>query len=732
MILSRLVRRIKPTAAFICPKRPFLFPPVRSNMSEYPAIRRDESVTESLHGNIIKDPYRWLEDPDAPETVEFVNNQNTFFQSIIAKNTWKETFRERLTKMFNYERFGCPFKRGDSYYYFHNSGLQAQSVLYKQDSLTGEPKVFFDPNTLSEDGTVSLNTYSFSESGDLFAYALSASGSDWVTIHVKSTKDGATGEVDDPVHWAKFTSIEWTHDEKGYFYTSYPKPENVSGDKAGTETNQNTNAALYYHRIGKPQSEDVLIWKDPEHPQYMPGSVVSDDGKYLIVSISESCDPANLVYYFDLEANGINERPQFVAVKDKFEYSYSYITNEGSVFYFTTTDGAPKRRVVKYDINNTEAGFIEVVPERDDLLEDVSVIDHNKLVLIYLQDVKSVGYLYSLEGSQLAKLPLPVGVIVSSLSSKKKSKELFYSVISFLSPGVIYRYDVDTLEQTVFRQVHLEGFDDSQFETKQVFYPSKDGTKIPMFIISRKGIALDGSHPALLYGYGGFNISVTPTFNVTWLTFIQNLGGVVAVANIRGGGEYGEEKWYNQGKLFKKQNCFDDFQHAAKHLVSGGYTTSSKLIINGGSNGGLLIGACVNQAPELFGVGIADVGVMDVVRFHKFTIGHAWVSDYGNPDKKEDLEYILSYSPLHNVQSTKPYPAVLLCTSDHDDRVVPLHSYKLIAELQHTARNNPQPLCIRIETKAGHGAGMSTKQRIDAATDKFAFAGAVLGLEWRA
>ncbi|KAJ3091557.1 hypothetical protein HK102_000096 [Quaeritorhiza haematococci] len=706
----------------------------------YPTIRRDESVQDDHHGTIVKDPYRWLEDPHSEETKSFVDAQNGVFQSFIKEYPHKEAFRQRLTEMFDYERYGCPFKRGDNYYYFHNSGLQPQSVLYKQKTLTDKPQVFLDPNTLSEDGTVSLNTYGFSKSGKYFAHGLSASGSDWVTIHVKETRDGAPEHVEaKPLQWAKFTGISWTHDDKGFFYTRYPKPEKLDTDKAGTETDSTKNAMLCYHKIGTSQDEDLICYKDPENPDHIFGAEVTDDGKYVILTISESCDPANKLYIAEINATDVNgeglkDAPKFTKIVDKFEAEYSYITNEGTLFYFQSTLNAPKRRVVKYDLKEPEKGFVEVVPERQEVLQWNVVVNKDKLVLVYLQDVKHVIHLCSLAtgkpvGEQ-KELPLPLGSIVNSMTGRKEDDEMFYQFASFLTPGMIYRFDFKTMTHSTFRETKVQGFQSEKFETKQVFYPSKDGTKIPMYIISKKGVELNGNNVTLLYGYGGFNINITPAFSVTWLTFIEHMNGVVAVANIRGGGEYGEELWYKQGKLDKKQNVFDDFQHAAKYLIEQKWTSPRRLAINGASNGGLLVGACVNQAPELFGCAIADVGVMDMLRFHKFTIGHAWVSDYGNPDKKEDFDVVIKYSPIHNVDEKKVYPAVLLTTSDHDDRVVPLHSYKLIATMQHKLKDNPNPLMIRIETKAGHGAGKSTKQRIEEATDKYSYLARVLGAEW--
>ncbi|KAJ3123740.1 hypothetical protein HK098_001672 [Nowakowskiella sp. JEL0407] len=699
----------------------------------YPSIRRQDFV-ETLHGVQVADPYHWLEDPDADETKKFVEQQNELFANFIAQSKSKEKINARLTALTDFERYGCPTTEGGSIYYWHNTGLQAQSVMYKQKTLDGEAKVFLDPNTFSEDGTVSVNTLSFSESGKYLAYGLSTSGSDWVKIHVKLTADDAVGEVEStPVEWAKFTGIEWTHDDAGFFYSRYPKP-NVSHDKAGTETDSNKNSMLCYHKLNTPQDDDVVVFKDDENPDHLFSATVSDDGAYLIITISASCDPTNKLYIAKLGPGGSFQVPEFNKIVDKFDASYSYITNEGPMFYFVTTLNAPKRRVVKFDLESPEKGFVEVIPETNDVLEDAAVHDSDKLVVTYLHDVKNELHLFNLKTEKAiepVKLPLPVGSIISSSTGKKRDSTIFYSFSSFLSPGKIYRYDFKTNEVSTFRETKVKGFNAEDFEAKQVFYSSKDGTKIPMYIVSRKGIKLDENNPTILYGYGGFNISITPSFSgCKNITFMQHFNGITCVSNIRGGNEYGEEKWYWEGRREKKQNVFDDFQAAAKYLIAEKYTRPQKLAIQGGSNGGLLVGACLNQAPELFGAGVADVGVMDMLRFHKFTIGHAWVSDYGNPDVEEDFKVVLKYSPVHNVQSEKPYPAVLLTTSDHDDRVVPLHSYKLIATMQHVAKNNPNPLLIRIDTKSGHGAGKSTKQRIEESADKFAFLSLVLDAEW--
>ena len=706
----------------------------------YPAVRRDETVVDVLHGTQVPDPYRWLEDPDSAETKAFVAAQNELFFSYIEKCPFRSDFRRTLTELWNYEKYGCPFKRGEDYYHFHNSGLQAQSVLYQRKGLDAPPRVFLDPNTLSKDGTVSLNTYGFSKSGRYLAYGLSSSGSDWVSVHVRETQEGAPAEAEArPLEWAKFTGLQWTHDDRGFFYNRYPKPAASTSIDKGTETDSNKNAALYYHVLGTSQDMDVLIYK-PDHPDHMMGSEVSDDGRFVILTEHKGCDPEQKLYILDLDAQSsskiakgqLGAEPSIIKLVDDFTASWDYVANDGSIFWFQTTLKAPKKRIVKCDISKPHVTFSEVVPESEDLLSFNKVVNDDTLILVYLHDVKHVAKCFSLKQGKTSSPPelqLPVGSIITSLSGRREDREIFYSYSSFTTPGSIARFDFSTQRHSLYYETKVKGLQKDTLETKQVFYSSKDGTKIPMYIIARKGTLMDGNNITLLYGYGGFNVSITPSFSVTWVTFVQHMKGVVAVANIRGGGEYGQEKWYNQGRLAKKQNVFDDFQAAAKYLVANKYTQPTKLAINGGSNGGLLVAACLNQAPELVGCGIADVGVMDLYRFHKFTIGHAWTSDYGDPNKKEDFEVLRRYSPVHNVQA-RAYPAVLITTGDHDDRVVPLHSHKLLATLQHVAKASGRPIMERVETKAGHGAGKSTQQRIEEATDKFAFLALTLGATW--
>ncbi|KAH9782470.1 prolyl oligopeptidase family protein [Citrus sinensis] len=659
---------------------------------QYPVARRDESIVDDYHGFKIPDPYRWLEDPDAEEVKDFVQKQAELTDSVLNKCDVRDRLREKITKLFDSPQYDAPFKQGNKYFYFHNTGLQPQSVLYVQDSLDAEAKVLLDPNTLSEDGTVAITTVSVSEDAKYLAYALSNSGSDWVTIKLMRIED----------HIVEADTLDGKEVD------------------AGIETDSNLYHELYYHFLGTEQSEDILCWKDPEHPKYTFSGHVTEDGQYLVMYIRENFDQVNKVYYYDLSAlpEGLegfrksNGLLPFVKLIDRFDAQYEVVANDDSVFTFRTSKDAPKYKIVRVDLREPN-NWSEVVPEAErDVLESASAANFNQMILSYLSDVNVV----------------------------------FISFTSFLTPGIIYQCNLktETPEMKIFRETSVPGFDRSEFHVHQVFVPSKDGsTKIPMFIVAKKNIKLDGSHPCLLYGYGGFNASITPSFSVSRTVLMRHLGAVFCIANIRGGGEYGEE-WHKDGALAKKQNCFDDFISASEYLISAGYTQSRKLCIEGESNGGLLIGACINQRPDLFGCALAHVGVMDMLRLHKFTIGHAGFSEYGCPEKKEEFDWLIKYSPLHNVRRPweqdpdKPsqYPSTLLLTADHDDRVVPLHSLKLLATMQYvlctSLENSPQtnPILGRIECKAGHGAGRPTQKMIDEAADCYGFMAKMLGASW--
>eukprot|EP00123_Amoebidium_parasiticum_P008491 comp18846_c0_seq1/m.20866 comp18846_c0_seq1/g.20866 ORF comp18846_c0_seq1/g.20866 comp18846_c0_seq1/m.20866 type:complete len:703 (-) comp18846_c0_seq1:59-2167(-) len=697
---------------------------------EYPRARRSDAVLR-LHGKDHPDPYDWLEDPDAEETKQFVDAQNKITGAYLEGSEGREKFRDRVTELYDYPKYGTPFKRGSRYFHFYNEGLQPQSVLFVQDSLDGEKREFLNPNKLSEKGIISLGSYAFSEDAELMAYTLSESGSDWNTVHVM---DVATASpLPDVLQWVKFSSLAWTHDGKGFFYNQYPQPAESNQKEELTAVNKNQK--VYYHRTGTPQSEDTLVYEDPSQPDWMFGTEVSVCGRYLLLTISHSCDPVNKLYYADLkEAAGNLGSLQFVRLIDNFEASYEYIHNTGTLLYLRSNRNAPRYCLLAVDMANPDQeNWRTILAEHaKDVLEWVLPVAETKMLVCYLQDVKSVLQLHTLStGDLLQNVPLEIGSVVA-VSGRHDQTEVFLKHMSFLNPGTIFRMDVSgpaPYAVTTYLATPLKGLNANDFTTEQVFYTSKDGTRIPMFIVAGKDMQRNGSNPTLLYGYGGFNNSVTPSFSVARLVFIHHYGGVLAVANIRGGGEYGKE-WYRGGSLTTKQNCFDDFQAAAEYLIAHSYTKTPKLAIQGGSNGGLLVGACINQRPDLFGAAVAEVGVLDMLKFHKFTIGHAWVSDYGDPDKEEDYNVVIKYSPLHNINAGAQYPAVMLTTADHDVRVVPSHSLKFIAALQHSLPNNKKPLLIRVDTEAGHGAGRPTKKIIDQSTDVFAFIARAVDAQW--
>lgn len=728
---------------------------------EYPQARRDESVREVLHGVEVCDPYRWLEDPDAAETRAFVDAQNRLTTSVLERCGSRERFKQLFTELYNYERFGTPYKRGDRWYYSYNSGLLAQNIVYTQSDLGADPSVLIDPNKLSEDGTVALMGQSFSEDGRLVAYALSSGGSDWRSVHVMEV-DPATGGVmqrGDVLEHVKFSGMTWTHDNKGFFYARFTPP--TTGD-AGTETDINLNQQLMYHVVGRPQAEDVTVLALPDNPEFMMGTEITHDGRYLIIDVTSGCEPANRVWYVDLDpipqnpASGAldfssydfhsgDKQLPLVKLVDDFEAQYSYLGSEGTVWTFQTNLGAPRYRVVRTDISSPSppTSWSDVIPQHpQDLLQWAVLLQGGLLAVCYLHDVKAKLQLHRFSDGTVSKeLPLPGVVSIGGFSGSHKHSTMFVTLTGFTEPGATYRYDVSDPDPqpVLFRRIATKGFNPDDFVTEQVFVSSKDGTRVPMFITHRKGLVRDGATPTLLYGYGGFNISLEPGFSLSRVCWMLAYGGIAAVANLRGGGEYGRE-WRNAGSLGNKQNVFDDFQACASYLQAMNYCSPGTLVIQGGSNGGLLVAACANQRPDLFGVVLAQVGVMDMLRFHKFTIGHAWVSDYGDPGKPQDFNWLLPYSPLHNVAQpqggTRQYPAFLITTGDHDDRVVPLHSHKLTATLQHVLAGSPDspqrnPLLTRVEVRAGHGAGKPTAKIIQEVADMLSYAAEVMGAAWR-
>ena len=690
--------------------------PAQAQTFQYPTARKSD-VVDDYHGTKVADPYRWLEDPDSPESRAWIEAENRLTNAYLADIPARATIRDRLTKLWNYPKFGAPFRKAGRYFFFKNDGLQNQSVLYKQASLSANPETLLDPNLLSEDGTVALSTLAVSDDGRLLAYGTAASGSDWEEFRVR---DVATGQ-DRPDHlkWIKFSGASWTKDGAGFFYSRYPEPT----DKALTDVNRFQR--LYYHRLGTDQPQDVLVYERPDQPDWGMNAEVTDDGRYAVLNVWLGTDRRNRIYYLDLKsAKRPTVKGEVVRLLDEFDASYAFVGNDGPVFYFLTDLDAPRKRVIAIDTRHPErARWRELIPQGPDVLESVQMI-HDTFVANYMHDAASRLRLFGLDGRILKDLELPTLGSIGSITGERKDDEMFYAFTSFLYPTTIFRYDFRSGATSVFKAPTID-FDPSGYETRQVFYTSKDGTRVPMFITYKKGLALDGSNPTLLYGYGGFDISLTPSFSVANLGWLE-MGGVYAVPNLRGGGEYGEE-WHQAGMLDRKQNVFDDFIAAAEYLIAQRYTSTPKLAIAGGSNGGLLVGAAMTQRPDLFGAALPAVGVMDMLRFHKFTIGWAWVTDYGSADSASQFPYLYKYSPLHTIRPGTRYPATLVTTADHDDRVVPGHSFKFTATLQ-AAQAGPAPVLIEIETKAGHGAGKPTSKIIEEQADRFAFLVRNLGM----
>jgi prolyl oligopeptidase len=667
---------------------------------------------DDYHGTPVADPYRWLEDPDSEESRAWIEAQNQLAFGYLSEIPVREQLKQRITELWDYEKFGIPFKQGDRYFYFKNDGLQNQSVLYTLPSLDVEPTVLLDPNTLSEDGTVALSGLEISEDGKQLAYGLSTSGSDWQEWQVRDVETGK--DLADHIQWVKFSGATWTQDGQGFFYSRYDEPN------AATQLEDlNHFQKLYYHRVGTLQSEDVLIYDRPDQPEWMFGANVTEDGRYLVIDVDRGTEPKNLVFWKDLT----DPQGAIVELINQFEASFSLIDSEGSLFWFRTDLDAPRGRIIAIDIQNPDrANWREVIPQAAETLRGVSLFG-DRFLASYLKDARTQIKIFDLNGTFIEEVPLPSVGSAGGFGGKRWDTETFYSFTSFTTPTTIYRYDLTSGKSTLFRQPQV-AFDPNDYETQQVFYTSKDGTKVPMFITAKKGLKRDGNHPTYLYGYGGFNVSITPAFSPSNLVWME-LGGVYAVANLRGGGEYGEA-WHQGGTKLNKQNVFDDFISAAEWLIANDYTSPSKLAIGGGSNGGLLVGACMTQRPDLFAAALPAVGVLDMLRFHKFTIGWAWCSDYGSPDDPEEFQALYAYSPLHNLKPGTAYPATLITTADHDDRVVPAHSFKFAAALQ-AAHAGDAPVLIRIETKAGHGAGKPTAKVIEEVADRWAFLVRVLG-----
>lgn len=678
-------------------------------------VAHKDSVEDNYFGTLIADPYRWLENDTAPEVADWVVQQNKATFHYLEQIPIRNEIKTRLTEIWNYEKFSTPFKEGDYWYFGKNNGLQNQYVIYRTKNLqeASKAEVFLDPNQFSEDGTVSLASLSFSKDHKFAAVGLAKSGSDWNELFVLDVT--TLKKTTDKIEWVKFSGATWFNN--GFYYSRYDAPA-----KGKDFSNRNEFMKIYYHQLGSDQSKDVLVYEDKKHPLRYFNANITEDERFTFINISEGTSGNEVLIKENFPAQKItiqNGPNNFKLLCKGFANNFSVVGNDGDQILVVTDLNAPKYKLVAIDIKNTDPKFWKtIIPEGKDLLEGV-VTAGGDLIASYLVDASTRLRHYDLKGNLKKEIELP-GIGTASTSGCKANESVIaYTYVSFTEPGKIKFYDLKNQQQQDWGAKPNYKFDPTQFETKQVFYTSKDGTKVPMFIMHKKGVKLDGNNPTLLYGYGGFNINLTPSFSVSRVMFLER-GGVYAIANLRGGGEYGEE-WHQAGMLNKKQNVFDDFIAAAEYLIAEKYTSKNKLAINGGSNGGLLVGACMTQRPELFKVAIPAVGVLDMLRYHKFTIGWGWAVEYGSSDNKEQFEYLLKYSPLHNVKDSVSYPATLIMTADHDDRVVPAHSFKFAATLKEKPVSVDKPILIRIDTKAGHGAGKPTTKLIEDATDMYAF-----------
>jgi prolyl oligopeptidase len=666
-------------------------------------------VVDDYHGTQVADPYRWLEDPDSPGTRAWIAEQNRMSRGFLDAIPERAAIRRRLEELWNYERFSVPAKKAGRYFFTRNDGLQNQPVLYVAPSLEAEPRVLLDPNALSKDGTVALSGTAVSEDGTLLAYEISEAGSDWTTVRVRDVGTGR--DLEDRVDWVKFSESSWTRDGLGFFYSTYPDHDTTG--KVALK-----NQSLHYHRVGTAQSEDRLVYARTDHPDWGFAGRVAHDGELLVITIWQGTERKNRIYLQDLRRAGA----QVTALLDDFDAQYEFIEKRGSTLYFRTDLDAPRGRVMAIDLDQPErASWRTLVPESTDTLQS-ALIAGGRVIGVYLQDAKSDVRVFDLDGRPIETLALPGMGSVHELRGDPDDPEAFYAFTSFTAPTSIWRFDAGSGKTSLVRAPKVR-FDPADYVTRQVFYESKDGTRVPMFLTHRQDLQPSASTPALLYGYGGFDIPMTPEFSPASLVWMER-GGLYAVPCLRGGGEYGRE-WHEAGTKERKQSVFDDCIAAAEHLVAHGLTSPRKLALRGRSNGGLLVGACLTQRPDLFGAALPGVGVLDMLRYHRFTIGWAWASDYGTSDDPQAFAYLVRYSPLHNVREGVAYPPTLITTADHDDRVVPAHSFKFAAALQH-AQAGPAPILIRIGKRAGHGAGKPTSMQIDEVADEWAFLEAAL------
>jgi prolyl oligopeptidase len=677
---------------------------------KYPETKKIDHV-DTYFGTDVPDPYRWLEDDRSEETAAWVAAENKVTFDYLKKIPFRDDLKEALTKIWNYPKEGVPYRMGDSYLVYKNDGLQNQSVLYVLDGLDSEPRVLIDPNALSEDGTTSLGLISPSNDNRYVAYTLSSGGSDWRTIYVKDIQGN---DLPDVIQWVKFTTISWAGD--GFYYSCYDAP------KGSALSEQNQYNKVYYHKLGTQQADDQLVYSNLENPLRYNNAVATEDGRFLLLDIAEGTD-GNILMVKSLQKAAAD----FIPLAGNFDHNYSLVNNFEDDLYILTNENAPRYKLMKVNLRTGKPKWETVIAESQDVLSDVEIVG-NRIVARYLHNAHSKLYVFDRHGKQAQEIVLPGIGTMGGINGRKGTKEMFYSFSSFATPSTIYRIaDIDNPQPEVYKTTRLN-IEPSPYVTEQVFFESKDGTRVPMFSVYKEGTLRDGQNPTLLYGYGGFNHSITPGFSINHMLFLEN-GGIYVAVNLRGGGEFGSE-WHKAGTKLQKQNVFDDFIAAAEYLIREKYTSPEKLAIRGGSNGGLLVGACITQRPELFKVALPAVGVMDMLRFHKFTVGWGWVSDYGSSDNEDEFPYLLGYSPLHNIKEGVCYPATLVTTADHDDRVVPAHSFKFTATMQ-AAQACHNPVLIRIETMAGHGAGKSTAKSIEENADMWAFTFYNLGMTFK-
>ncbi len=669
---------------------------------QYPLTDTIENL-ENYHGTIIRDVFTWLENDTSEQTKAWVNAQNEVTFSYLNQIPFRDALKKRLEQLWNYPKYSAPVKEGKFYYFYKNDGLQNQSILYRQISLDGDVEVFLDPNTLKEDGTTALGSSSFSKDGKYFAYAVNDAGSDWQTIKIKNTE--TKEDLKDELKWAKFTGMAWHGN--GFYYSRYDIP------KGSQYSTTNEYHKIYYHALNTPQSQDKLVFEQKDHPKRYMFATTSEDENLLIINVTQGTH-GEIMHIKDLT----NPNSKFIQLNNDFEYDYSFIGNEGKTVYVLTNYLAQNYRIAKFNIDKPELQYWEnfIAEDQEKVLVSASIVG-SAFFVKYMKDAYNKVFRYNMDGSSEGEIELPTIGSVGGFSGKKSDSLTFYTFTSFTYPSVIYKYDILKKISTLHKESEVD-FNSEEYETKQVFYTSKDGTKIPMFIVHKKGLVLDGNNPTYLYSYGGFNISLNPSFSITLLPWLEQ-GGVYAMPNIRGGGEYGE-RWHKAGMLLNKQNVFDDFIAAAEYLIQEKYTSSEKLAISGRSNGGLLVGACMTQRPDLFKVALPGVGVLDMLKYHKFTVGWGWAVEYGSSDDEMHFKNLLKYSPYHNVRKGVNYPATLVTTADHDDRVVPAHSFKFISELQRKHQGD-NPVLIRIDVNAGHGAGKPTSKIIEEWADIWSF-----------